>query len=119
MKGHRAERVGDLIRAELARLLREEVRDPQVGFVTVNDVRLSPDLRQARVWVTAIGTPREETMDALRRATPFLRRGLARAADLRFTPELRFDWDETIERGIRVEGLLREIRADGDTETDD
>jgi ribosome-binding factor A len=110
MSVNRSQRVGDRIREELARLLSEEVRDPGVGFVTITGVDLSPDMRNARVHVSALGQSEETVLRALRRATPFLRRGLARRAGLRFTPELRFAIDPSVEQGSRVDRLLREIR---------
>ena len=115
MTSHRPERVADRIREELARLIREEVRDPGLGFVTVTDVHLSPDLRNARVWVSVLAEDPRPTLDALRRATPFLRRSLARVAGLRFTPELHFAADRSAETGFRVERMLKEI-ADQDEE---
>jgi ribosome-binding factor A len=110
MSVNRSQRVGDRIREELARLLSEEVRDPGVGFVTITGVDLSPDMRNARVHVSALGKSEETVLRALRRATPFLRRGLARRAGLRFTPELRFAIDPSIAQGSRVDRLLREIQ---------
>ena len=106
---YRNVRIADQIRLELARLLCEEVRDPRVGFVTLTEVDLSPDLRHARVYVTTMAKDPESTMEALKRATPFLRRSLARHAKLRFTPQIRFMIDESVESGFRVEELLQEI----------
>jgi ribosome-binding factor A len=112
MTHHRSERVGDRVREELARLLTEEVGDPRVGFVTITEVDLSPDMRHARVYVSVLGQDQQTALQALRRATPFLRRGLARRSGLRFTPELRFSIDASVSTGHRVEDLLREIRND-------
>jgi ribosome-binding factor A len=116
--GRRSERVADVVRHELARLLREVVRDPQLGFVTITDVELSPDLRHARVWVSALGDDPGPSLDALRRAAPFLRRSLARAAGLRVVPDLRFSHDPSVSEGSRVERLLREA-SDHDEEPDE
>jgi len=112
MTHHRPERIADLIRAELARLLREEVRDPRVGFVTVTDVRMSPDLRHARVFVSILEDDPAETFAALERALPFLRRSLARSSGLRFTPQLQLLIDESIRTGSRIERILDEIHVD-------
>jgi ribosome-binding factor A len=114
MTSRRPERVADIIRLELARVLREEVRDPDLGFVTLTDVRLSPDLRSARVFVSTLEQDEEATLGALGRATPFLRRALARSADLRFTPKLRFEFDRSLATGSRVESLLQELRPRDD-----
>ena len=107
MTVRRGERVADVIRAVLARALREEVRDPLLGFVTLTGVRLAPDLRSARVYISVLGGEAERTLEALRRAAPFLRRTLARRAGLRFTPALRFVFDPTLESGSRIDELLR------------
>lgn len=112
-------RIADQIRNELARLLREEVRDPRVGFVTLTEVDLSPDLKHARVYVTTLAEDRESTLHALQRATPFLRRALAQQRNLRFTPQLRFMIDESVTTGFRVERLLQEIAVEEETEEQD
>jgi ribosome-binding factor A len=116
MTHQRPVRVADRIREELARLLNEEVRDPGLGFVTLTGVDLSPDMRHARVFVSVLGSETEPTLEALRRATPFLRRGLARGAGLRFTPQLRFTLDPAVTSGSRVDVLLREIHGERDGE---
>jgi len=115
---HRAEKMGDLIREVLARLLREEVRDPRIGFVTLTDVRMSPDLKNARVFFSVLGgsAPRAAAGKALAHAAPFLRRALAREIRLRYTPEIHFEEDASVESGFRVDALLREIAADKEPE---
>jgi ribosome-binding factor A len=112
----RNERVAEEIRAVLADAVRE-VRDPVVGFVTLTGVDLSPDLRSARVYVSRLGSAaeRDAAVAALNHAIPFLRSAVATRARLRFTPTLHFIADPTIERGSRVEEIIREIHAeDGD-----
>jgi ribosome-binding factor A len=108
----RSERIADLIRQELARLLREEVRDPRIGFVTITEVDLSPDLKHARVYLTTMGDDAETTLKGLRKAAPFLRRALASGCNLRFTPQLRFLFDESVDTGFRVERLLQEMKGE-------
>jgi ribosome-binding factor A len=108
----RADRVADQIRGCLARCLLTELRDPGIGFLTITQVKLSPDLRHATVFVTVIQEERrEESLAALNRARPYLRRVLARESGLRFTPELRFRYDEAYEGGRRVEQILRDDPA--------
>jgi ribosome-binding factor A len=113
---HRSARIGDQIRRELARLLREEMRDPRIGFVTLTDVVLSPDLKHARVYFTTMSEERETVLGALRRATPFLRRSLAKHCNFRFTPQLRFAIDEAFVSGLRVDRLLQKIADEEKTE---
>jgi len=116
MTNHRPGRVGDRIREMLARLLREEVRDPRIGFVTVTDVDLASDLKSARVYVSMLGDDTEETLFALNRSAGFLRRALARQGGLRFTPQLRFHLDQSMADGFRVEQLLEEVQRDSPAE---
>ncbi len=122
MTGHRGQRVADVLREVIARAVREELRDPRVGFVTITGVEVSADLRHARVYVAAHGgdPERAATLEGLNRAAPFLRRTVAHEARLRYTPDLRFLEDSGVERGSRVESLLGEIRASGEeTPADD
>jgi ribosome-binding factor A len=112
--GRRAERVADRIRAELAELLvRGAVRDPAAADAYVTAVRVSDDLKHARVWVQLLRADvdeasRERVVAALNRAAGFLRRELSPRLALKHLPELRFDWDAGGERAARIEELLRE-----------
>ena len=117
--GSRAERIGERIQAELARLVREELRDPRVGFVTLTGVDVTADLRHAKVYVSVLGDDMEETLKALGHATPFLKRELARQAGLKHTPSLRFVEDRSIRGARRVEDLLEEISETRDDVPED
>jgi ribosome-binding factor A len=109
MAERRPERVGHLVQAELARLFLRGTNDPRLRDVTVSDVRMSPDLRVARVYVRTLGPEdtRPETMKALARAGHFLRGQIGRALGLRVTPELRFEYDTTPDTARRLDDLLR------------
>lgn len=111
--GSRPARVGDQIRIELSELLARQVKDPGVGFVTITDVRVTPDLHVARVYYTALGDEkaRVQTRHALDRATPFLRRQVGQRLRLRRVPELEFFFDETIERADRIERIIEDLHA--------
>ncbi len=116
MNQDRKFRVADRVREELARAVREDLRDPRVGFVTITAVRLSADLRHARVHVSLFGEDIEERIDILRRAAPFLRRSLAATAGLKHTPELRFEQDTTAGDAERMERIFDAERpADDET----
>lgn len=119
MQGSRPERVGDQVRAELASLLTREVKDPGVGFVTLTHVKVSPDLQVARVFYTSLGDAqtKKATAQALARATPFLRRQIAQRLRLRRAPELTFQYDESIERGERIERLINEMQSTETSQT--
>jgi ribosome-binding factor A len=116
----RNERVAEELRGVLAEAIRE-VRDPLVGFVTLTGVDLSPDLKQARIYVSRLGTQtdRDAAVSALNHASAFLRHAVAERARLRFTPALKFVSDATIERGSRVEAIIQEIHADDPGSPDD
>jgi len=113
MQGSRPARIGDQIREELSLLLQREVKDPGVGFVTLTFVKVSADLQVARVYYTVLGDDKakRESKRALERATPFLRRQISQRLRLRRSPELAFQYDESIERGERIETLIQEIHA--------
>lgn len=116
MSEHRRERVAHQIQAELANLLLREARDPLLQSVTLTGVRVTADLRIARVYfrtLTPDAAPREGEA-ALRRATPFLRRQLGRSLGMRVTPELRFEYDTTPDTARRVGALLDETRRPRD-----
>ena len=115
MSTQRAGRVADQIRQLLASLLREGVRDPRLGFVTLTDLELSSDLRHARVFVSFIVDDTEDALRALRKAAPFLRRSLARTSGLRHTPELRFEIDPSVESGTRVDRILDQLESTRDS----
>lgn len=89
-----------------------EVADPRIGFATITKVETTPDLRHAKVWVSVIGQPKErsQTISALSRAMPFVRRELGRTLRLKRIPDLHVELDDTAERGTRVMHLLDELR---------
>jgi ribosome-binding factor A len=110
-QSHRPARVADQIREQVGRMLARDVHDPEIGFITVTRVEVTPDLQLARVFYTTIGTEadRRGTVRALRRATPFLRREVGQRLGLRRVPVLEFRFDKSVEHQERVERLLREI----------
>ncbi|HIA49653.1 MAG TPA: 30S ribosome-binding factor RbfA [Acidobacteria bacterium] len=118
-QGSRPDRVADLVRAELSELLARRVNDPGVGFVTLTRVQMTPDLQHARVYFTTLGNndQREQSRQALERATPFLRRQIGQRLTLKRTPALTFHFDESIEHQERVEQLLEELQISPGTHT--
>ena len=104
----RARRVADHIGRELATLLQTKVVDPRLERVTVCGVELSPDLRNATVYITgAVGTQPEQVMQAFKHATPFLRRRLGQVVRMKYLPRLTFKWDSTLDQVDRMETLLK------------
>ena len=121
MGERRPERVAHLVQAELAGLFLRGTNDPRLSDVTVTQVRMSPDLRIARVYFRTLGTAdaRAATLKALKRASAFLRREVGSALGLRLTPELRFEYDTTPDTARRVDDLLRGAKPGPDDPGDD
>ena len=127
-QGYRPDRVADQIRQELSELLiRGEVHDPGIGFITLTRVQVSPDLQMARVFYTTLGDAkaRQETARALDRATPFFRRRIGGRLRLRRVPEFEFRFDESVAHQDRIEQILRDLheeerqrRGDHDDDSD-
>jgi len=113
MPGRRPERLAEQIKEEVSLIIAGEVEDPRVGFVTVTDVKLSADLRHAKVYVSVIGSENEVkgSLAALRHASGFIRTQLGAVLRMRHTPELHFAYDDAELRAARIEELLSEEAA--------
>ena len=103
-------RVNEAIREVVSARLAEGLRDPRIGFVTVTAVDTSPDLRQARVYVSVLGSDEEraDTMSGLGSAHGVLQQAVARELRMKHTPTLEFVFDESIDRGMRITELLQD-----------
>jgi ribosome-binding factor A len=112
MRGGRIRRVNEAMRAVLSDAIATDIKDPRVGFVTVTGVKTSPDLRHARVYVSVLGddAAREGSLEGLRSANGFLQHRLASELRLKHTPALTFDYDDTVDRGMRISEILDEGR---------
>jgi ribosome-binding factor A len=111
----RSERVAEAIRIEVATFLTEGAKDPRiVGFVTVTGVEVTHDLRHAKVFVSVMGTEKEQrtTLEGLASLAPHLRSRLSRSLALRFAPELEFRHDPSVERAARIETLLAQVKSE-------
>ena len=108
---YRSNRLAHQLRDEISYILSRELKDPRVGFATITEIRVSPDLRYARVYVSVLGLPEQQkgTTDALNRASGFIRKQLGSRLRLRHIPELQFAFDETIEYGVKMDALIDEI----------
>src|SRR5918912_1494052 len=109
----RPEKVAELVREEIVQIVGYELEDPRVAGVAVTDVRMSENLREARVYVTVEGDDSEaaQAMRALSHAAPYVRRQLATSLSLRHAPQIFFVRDTVEERANRVDQLLGEIAA--------
>lgn len=109
----RPERVGHEIQAAIGQLLaRGDLRDPRIGYITITGVKVSPDLRVARVYYSMMGTEqeRQETQKGLDAAKGFVRREVTRMVQLRVSPEVFFSFDASVGEGDKIDRLLREVK---------
>jgi ribosome-binding factor A len=103
----RPQRLGDLIQREVSDLIRLEVRDPRVGMITITSVDVSPDVKHAKIFFTVLDKEKlQETLAGLNRSAGFLRSQLAKRLQMYTTPELRFVYDESVERGDHLSRLI-------------
>ena len=119
----REERVADFIRDELASIIQREMRDPRIGMVSVNEVKVSKDLSWAEVYVSSHETKtdeeRSELISVLNKAAGYFRSELAKRHSMRTTPKPRFHYDVVIERGPALESLIEKaVRADAENHQD-
>ncbi len=107
---YRIERVNELMKEVLSELVLTELKDPRVGLVTIVGVRVTNDLSSAKVLFSVMGDEqqRAETLKGLKAATPFLRRVLVKHLDVRVSPELRWVYDDSLDRSFRIEQMLRD-----------
>ena len=106
----RPERISEQIKEEVSLIIAGEMSDPRIGFVTVTNAKISPDLRHAKVYVSILGSEEEvaQSLQALNRASGFIRYRLGAALRIRRTPELHFAFDDTVRTATRIEEILTE-----------
>jgi ribosome-binding factor A len=106
----RPERISEQIKEEVSLIIAGEISDPRIGFVTVTNAKISPDLRHAKVYVSILGSEEEvaQSLQALNRASGFIRYRLGAALRIRRTPELHFAFDDTVRTATRIEEILTE-----------
>lgn len=114
MESTRARRVGELIKEELSELIRREVKDPRVGFVTITGVDVTPDLRYATIYISVLGSnkEREDSLKILQKTGGFLRKELAKRIRLKYFPELKFEFDRSIESALRIEKIIKKLQQE-------
>jgi ribosome-binding factor A len=112
MEGKRSEKVADLIQKEISQMLVKSLKDPRIGFVTITKVSVSEDCRFAKVYFSVSGTlaERERSMKGLDSAKGFVRKELGRRIRLRYTPEILFQFDPSIEYAIHMGELIQTIQ---------
>ena len=121
MEGKRSEKVADLIQKEISQMLVKSVKDPRIGFITITRVMVSEDCRFARVYYSVTGTQaqRESCMRGLESAKGYVRKELGRRLRLRYTPEIVFQFDPSIEYAIHMEEIIRDIHREKESNEDE
>jgi ribosome-binding factor A len=122
MTSYRADQVGEQVREEIMSIIRRDLKDPRIGFVSITSVRMSPDLRSARVRVSVLGNPEQqrESLTGLVSARGVIRHELGRRLqNLKFSPDIRFELDPSIEYSVHISKLLKEVlpQSNGEGET--
>ena len=119
-EGKRSERVADLIRKEISEMLMRSIKDPRIGFVTITRVSVTEDCRSAKIYYSVMGTAaeREESLKGLTSATGYIRKELGRLVSLRYTPEIVFQFDPSIEYAIHIEEVIQHLREEREKDGD-
>lgn len=112
MSASRAARLAEVIRSETSAIIQQTLRDPRLGFVSITDVVVSRDLRHAKIFISVLGDKeaKRRSLAGLDRARGHIRSLLGQRLKVRFTPQILFRLDESIERGVRLAALMREVR---------
>ena len=116
VENRRQDRVSALIQRELSEVIQRVLKDPRIAFCTVTHAEVSSDLKYVDVKVSVIGSSeqREETIVGLKSAAGFLRREISRRLALKYSPELRFGLDDSVDHLMKIDGLLKQIETDDD-----
>ena len=110
----RIERVAELLKEEISRIIREDVNDPRIGFISITRVEISPDLEIAKVGISILGDEdkKKESMRGLQSATSFIRGKLGHLLEMRTVPEIRFVRDDSLEKGSQVLGIISKLKKE-------
>ncbi|MCG6552487.1 MAG: 30S ribosome-binding factor RbfA [Candidatus Magnetominusculus sp. LBB02] len=116
----RSQRVGDIMRQEISEIILTRVKDPRLGFITVTDVELSDDLKTGRVYISVLKKDElARTLKILNAAAGFIRHEAAKNVKLRQIPNIVFSEDKSIEYGMKIDGLLNNIKHSDERKRDD
>ena len=109
----RANRVAEQMKKELGGIIGQKLKDPRIGFVTVTDVEVTGDLQQATIFISVLGSESEkdDTLKGLNKAKGFIRTEIGQRIRLRITPEINFEFDESVAYGHRIDSLLRQVKS--------
>lgn len=112
----RIEKLQELIKQEMSKMLLTDLKDPRIGFVTVTDVEMTGDLREAKIYVSVMGGDEQvkSSLEGLQSALGFIRREIGQRVRLRFTPEISFALDTSLDYGDHIQKLLLQVEGDRD-----
>lgn len=121
MSKHRPNRLAETLKEEISQLIRVELKDPRLGFVTLTSVDVAGDLAHAKVYVSVLGTEDEgkTSLDVLNRAAGFVRCEIGKRIRLRHVPAIVFVYDPSIEHGAHIARLLKDVGVSDDTSKDE
>ncbi|MBO4779089.1 MAG: 30S ribosome-binding factor RbfA [Selenomonadaceae bacterium] len=116
----RIEKLQELIKQEMSKMLLTDLKDPRIGFVTVTDVEMTGDLREAKIYVSIMGNAEQvkSSLEGLSSALGFIRREIGQRVRLRFTPEISFALDTSLDYGDHIQKLLLQVEGDNDKNVD-
>jgi len=114
MEGKRSERVADLVRKEISEMLVRTIKDPRIGFVTITRVTVTDDCRSARIYYSVVGSPdeREQSLEGLNSAKGYIRRELGHRMKLKYTPEIVFQFDSSVEYAVHMGELIHHLQEE-------
>ena len=116
---HRIDKVESLIKEEISLIFLYKLQDPALGFITITNVKLSPDLRIAKVYISVLDKEkRAEVLKKVEASKGYIRSELASRVKIKFIPELKFFIDDTLDYVEKIEGLIKKIHSQSDTEDD-
>lgn len=112
----RQEKVKELLRAEISDIIRKEIKDPRLGFVTITDAQVSKDLRHAKIFISVMGDDeaKKTSLGILQKTAGFIRHEFGQRAAMKTIPELMFTLDQAVETGARIFELLQEVKHESD-----
>ena len=108
------------IQREISFIINTKIKDPRIGFTTVTDSRLSPDGKYLDIYVSIMGKDDqlEKRLDALKKCSGFIKKNLSKRMRLRNIPELKFIYDESVDRGLKISGILKDINMKKESENE-
>jgi ribosome-binding factor A len=121
MEGKRSDKVADLIQKEISEMLLRGLKDPRIGFVTITKVTVSEDCRTAKIYFSVVGSPeeREISTEGLNSAKGYVRKELGRRIRMKYTPEITFQFDPSIEYAIHIGEVIEQVRKEREEKKDE